>query len=314
MHFLHRPSSQSILACLGHPSPQGNQMSLFTFSGGALNGLLLGGLYAITALGFSMIFGVMGLMNMVHGELLILGAYLCFFISRALGIDPFLATLIVALVLFALGYLLQSWVYNPVMDRGVEPALLSAFGLSIIGQSLFLFFWTSNSRSINTDYSRIGLQLFGIRLPVTYLISFGVSLVLIAIVHLFMARTYLGKSIRAATQDPEAAQVMGINVKRVYALTYALAAATAALGGTLIGLTFSFVPSGGLSWLLKGFIIVVLGGMGSIVGTLAGALLLGLVEGMGGAFMGTGYRDLIGLVIILLVLVARPTGLFGGTR
>jgi branched-chain amino acid transport system permease protein len=289
-------------------------MSFFTFTGGVLNGLLLGGLYAITALGFSMIFGFMGLMNVVHGELLVLGAYLCFFISRALGIDPFLATLIVAVVLFALGYLLQRSVFNPVMDRGVEPALLSAFGLSIIAQSLFLFFWTTNSRSINTSYSQTGVQLFGIHLQVMYLISFGLSLVLIAAVHLFMTRTYLGKSIRAATQDPDTAQVMGINVKRVYSFTYGLAAATAALGGTLIGLTFSFVPSSGLSWLLKGFVIVVLGGMGSIVGTLVGAVLLGVVEGVGGAVMGTGYRDLIGLVIILLVLVARPTGLFGRAR
>ncbi|HUJ68162.1 MAG TPA: branched-chain amino acid ABC transporter permease [Syntrophorhabdales bacterium] len=289
-------------------------MSFFTFSGGALNGLLLGGLYAITALEFSMIFGVMGLMNVVHGELLILGAYLCFFISRALGIDPFLATLVVAIILFAVGYLLQRSIFNPVMDRGVEPALLTAFGLSIIAQSLFLFYWTTNSRSINTSYSQTGLQVLGIHLPVMYLISFGLSLVLIAGVHAFMTRSFLGKAIRAATQDPVTAQVMGINVKRVYAFTYGLAAATAALGGALIGMTFSFVPSSGLSWLLKGFVIVVLGGMGSIVGTFAGALLLGVVEGVGGAVMGTGYRDLIGLVIVLLVLVAKPTGLFGRAR
>ncbi|MGD0915683.1 MAG: branched-chain amino acid ABC transporter permease [Thermodesulfobacteriota bacterium] len=289
-------------------------MSFFTLSAGALNGLLLGGLYAVTALGFSMIFGVMGLMNVVHGELLVLGAYLCLFISRALGVDPFLSTLIVAVLLFVLGYLLQLSVFNPVIERGVEPALLTAFGLSIIAQSLFLFYWTTNTRSINTGYSRIGLKVFGIHLPVMYLISFGLSLVLIAGVHLFMTRTYLGKAIRAATQDPETAQVMGVNVKRVYAFTYALAAAIAALGGTLIGMTFSFVPSSGLSWLLKGFVIVVLGGMGSIVGTLAAALLLGVVEGIGAATMGIGYRDLIGLVIILVVLVARPTGLFGRAR
>jgi len=289
-------------------------VSFFTLTGGALNGLLLGGLYAITALGFSMIFGVMGLMNVVHGELLVLGAYLCLFISTALGIDPFAATLAVAVLLFALGYALQTFVFNPVMERGVEPALLTSFGLSIIAQSLFLFYWTTNTRSINTAYSQTGVRALGIDLPVMYLISFGVSLLLIAAVHLFMTRTFLGKAIRAATQDPDTAQVMGINVRRVYAFTYALAAAIAALGGTLIGMTFSFVPSSGLSWLLKGFVIVVLGGMGSIVGTLAGALLLGLAEGIGAAIMGTGYRDLIGLVIVLVVLVARPTGLFGRAK
>lgn len=297
-----------------YPSPSGSQeaaVSFFTLTGGVVNGLLLGGLYATTALGFSMIFGVMGLMNVVHGELLVLGAYLSFFITRSLGIDPLLATLIVAVILFSLGYVLQMFVFNPVMDRGVEPALLTAFGLSIIAQSLFLFYWTTNTRSINASYSQKGLELFGIHMPVMYLVSFGLALVLIAGVHVFMTRTFLGKSIRAATQDPATAQVMGVNVKRTYAFTYGLAAAIAALGGTLIGMTFSFVPSSGLSWLLKGFVIVILGGMGSIVGTLAGALLLGVVEGVGGAVMGTGYRDLIGLMIILIVLVARPTGLFG---
>ena len=289
-------------------------MSFFTLSAGALNGLLLGGLYAVCALGFSLIFGVMGLMNVVHGELLVLGAYLCFFISRALGVDPFIATIAVAAILFAVGWLLQWFVFNPVMQRGIEPALLSAFGLSIIAQSLFLFYWTTNTRSINARYSQTGVQVFNIHLPVMYLISFGLALVLAAGAHLFMTRTYFGKATRAATQDPETAQVMGINVKRVYAFTYALAAAIAALGGTLIGMTFSFVPSSGLTWMLKGFVIVVLGGMGNIAGTLAGALLLGAVEGVGGAILGTGYHDLIGLVIILLVLVARPTGLLGRAR
>jgi len=289
-------------------------LSFFTLTAGALNGVLLGGLYAVCALGFSLIFGVMGLMNVVHGELLVLGAYLSFFVSGALGIDPFIATVGVAAALFALGYLLQLSVFNPVMRRGVEPALLTAFGLSIIAQSLFLFYWTTNTRSINTGYSQLGVKVFNIHLPVMYLISFGLALILIAGVHLFMTRTYFGKATRAATQDPGTAEIMGVNVKRVYAFTYALAAAIAALGGTLIGMTFSFVPSSGLSWLLKGFVIVVLGGMGSIVGTLAGALLLGVVEGVGGAILGTGYHDLIGLVIILLVLVARPTGLLGRAR
>jgi branched-chain amino acid transport system permease protein len=286
-------------------------LTVFTLSAGALNGFLLGGLYAITALGLSMVFGVMRLVNVVHGELLVLGAYLTLFISTALGLDPLLATLIVAVVLFVIGYSLQLWVFNPVMDRGMEPPLLTAFGLSIIAQSLFLVYWTTNTRTINTIYSQRGLRLVGMNVPVIYLVSFGLSLVLIAGIHLFMTRTYPGKAIRAATQDPETARVMGVNVKWVYALTYAIGAATTALGGTLIGMTFSFVPASGLAWLLKGFVIVVLGGMGSVVGTLAGGFLLGTAEGVGAAIVGTGYRDMIGLIIFLVVLVVRPTGLFG---
>jgi branched-chain amino acid transport system permease protein len=144
-----------------------------------------------------------------------------------------------------------------------------------------------------------------------YLVVFGLSAMLLTGVQLFITRTYPGKAIRAAAQDPGTAQVMGINVKAVYALTYAIAAAIAALGGTLIGMIYSFVPSSGLVWLLKGFVIVVLGGMGSIVGTLLGGFVLGLAEGIGATVFGTGYRDMIGLLIFLMVLVVRPTGLFG---
>ena len=201
-----------------------------------------------------MVFGVMRLVNVVHGELLVLGAYLSLFISTGLGLDPLLATLMVAAVLFGIGYSLQLWVFNPLMDRGMEPPLLTAFGLSIIAQSLFLVYWTTNTRTINTIYSQQGLRLVGINVPVIYLLSFGLSLVLIAGIHLFLTRTYSGKAIRAATQDPETARVMGVNVKWVYALTYAIGAATTALGGTLIGMTFSFLP------------LNAEGGMGKIVG------------------------------------------------
>lgn len=286
-------------------------MTFFTLTAGALNGFLLGGLYAITALGLSMVFGVMRLVNVVHGELLIFGAYISFFVSTSLGLDPLLAILIVAPLLFLIGYSLQLWVLNPVMDKGMEPPLLTAFGLSIIGQSLFIIFWSTDTRTITTNYSQQGVELAGVSVPLMYLVAFGLSIVLITGIQIFITRTYPGKAIRASTQDPQTAQVMGINVKYVYALTYAIGASTAALGGALVGMTFSFIPAGGLPWLLKGFVIVVLGGMGSIVGTLAGGLLLGTAEGVGAAVVGTGYRDMIGLLIFMVILVARPKGLFG---
>lgn len=286
-------------------------MTFFTVSAGALNGLFLGGLYAITALGLSMVFGVMRLVNVVHGELLVLAAYINFYISRALGLDPIVATLIVAPILFMLGYSIQLFILNPVMQKGMEPPLLTAFGLSIIAQSLFIIFWSVNSRTIATGYSEKGVQLMGLNVPLMYIIAFAFSIILIMGVQAFITHTYPGKAIRAATQDPTTAQIMGINVKSIYALTYAIGASSAALGGTLIGMTFSFVPSSGLAWLLKGFVVVVLGGMGSIIGTLAGGLILGIAEGIGASIVGTGYRDMIGLIIFLVFLVARPRGLFG---
>jgi branched-chain amino acid transport system permease protein len=287
------------------------RVTFFTLTGGAVNGFFLGGLYAITAVGLSMVFGVMRLVNVVHGEVLVLAAYMNFFISRALGFDPLIATLLVAPVMFLLGYLIQFCVLNPVMNKGMEPPLLTAFGLSIIGQSLFIILWSVNTRTITTSYTEKGVTLAGVNVPLMYLMAFCLSIVLLAGIQFFITRSYLGKAIRAATQDPETAQVMGINVKSVYLLTYAIGASTAALGGTLIGMTFSFVPAGGLAWLLKGFVVVVLGGMGSIAGTLVGGLILGTAEGVGAAIAGTGYRDMVGYLIFLAFLFVRPRGLFG---
>lgn len=289
-------------------------MSPSTLLAGAISGLLLGGLYAVTALGLSMIFGVMRLVNIVHGELLLLAAYLNLTISSALGIDPLLSALLLIPVMFLIGYPIQRWILNPLMHQGAEPPLLATFGLSIIAQNVLLLIWKADTRTITTSYSDMGVQLFGVRVSLLYLLAFVLAFVLIGGIQLFLNRTCMGKAIRAASQDARTAQVMGINPESIYALTYGIGAATAALGGTLIGMTFSFVPTSGLTWLLKGFVVVVLGGMGSIVGMLGGGLILGVAEGAGAAIAGTGYRDMIGFLIFLIVLVIRPRGLFGRTR
>jgi branched-chain amino acid transport system permease protein len=197
------------------------------------------------------------------------------------------------------------------MHRGDEPPLLAAFGLSIIAQNVMLLIWGADARTLTTSYSSLGVSLFGMRVPLMYLIAFVLAIILIAAVQLFISHSYLGKAIRAATQDPSTAQVMGINPRTIYTFTYGIGAAIATLGGTLIGLIFSFTPTSGLTWLLKGFVVVVMGGMGSIVGILAAGGILGIAEGIGGAIVGTGYRDMIGFLIFLIVLVFWPRGLFG---
>ena len=285
-------------------------MNLSTLLAGVISGLLLGGLYAIAALGLSLVFGVMRLVNIVHGEFLLLAAYLNFSIASALGLDPLLAVLLIAPVLFLIGYVIQRWVLNPLMQRGDEPLLLTVFGLSIIAQNVMVLIWGADARTLTAGYSSLGVSLLGVRVPLMYLIAFVLAVLLITAVHLFISRSYLGKAIRAATQDPSTAQVMGIHPRMVYAFTYSIGAAMATLGGTLIGLTFSFTPTSGLTWLLKGFVVVVLAGMGSIIGILAAGGILGIAEGLGGAIIGTGYRDMIGFLIFLLVLVFRPRGLF----
>jgi branched-chain amino acid transport system permease protein len=289
-------------------------VNVSTLLAGVISGLLLGGLYALAGLGLSLVFGIMRLVNLVHGDLLILAAYLNFALTRAFGIDPLVATLLLAPALFLIGYPLQRWVFSPLMRQGKEAPLLAAFGLSMILENVLLLLWNADTRTLTAGYATLGFQLFGVRVSLMYCLAFALSLTLILGLRFFMQRSFLGKAIRAATQDPTTAQVMGINPEAIYALTYALGAATAALGGTLIGMTFSFVPTSGLTWLLRGLVVVVMGGMGSIGGTLAAGWLLGIAQGVGGALVGTGYADLIGYLMFLVVLVFRPNGLFGRVR
>ena len=286
-------------------------MTYSTLFAGAVNGFFLGGLYAVVAIGLSLVFGVMRLVNVTHGEYLIAAAYLNLVIAGIMGVDPLLATLLSIPVLFIVGYGIQRWVLNPVMGKGMEPALLMAFGLSIIAQNGLIRVFGGDPQAISTRFSQQGMQILGVTVPTIYVVSLLMGIVLIGGLHIFINRSYLGKAIRAATQDPETAGIMGINVNAIYAITYALGASLAAFGGLLIGAAFSFVPASGFFWLLKSFVVVVLGGMGSIVGTLLGGIILGTAEGMGAAIVGTGYRDMIGFLIFLLVLLIRPRGLFG---
>lgn len=286
-------------------------MNVHSLIEGAVNGLLLGGLYTCAALGLSLVFGVLRFINVAHGELLVLAAYLVYVLTGSLGLHPLLAMLLALPVLFGVGYVLQRTLINPLMGKGPETTLLTAFGLSIIVQNLLTTTVGGNSRSLQTGLAESSVTLAGLNLPSLYLISFVVGVGLTSGLHYMLVSTPIGRAVRAAAQDAPTARVLGINTRQVYALTAGLSAVTAAVAGTLIGMAFSFTPVTGFTWLLKGLVVVVLGGMGSVTGTLAGGLLLGLSEGIGAALFGTGYRDLIGYLIFLLVLILRPNGLFG---
>jgi branched-chain amino acid transport system permease protein len=277
----------------------------------AVNGLLLGGLYAATSLGLAAVFGVMRLVNVVHGELVILGAYLSWTFWTKLALDPFVSLLIVMPVLFVVGYGTQRLLLNRLMPQGMEAPMLTTFGLSIIAQTLFLSIWTPDSRSIKTAYADSIAQIGSIVVPQMFVIACLVALILVGVLHLFMTRTLMGKAVRAAAQSAETAAAMGINIPNIFALTYGIGSAMAGIGGVLVATTFTFVPGTGLTYLLKGFVVVVLGGMGSIGGSLLAGMLLGMGESLGAAAFGTGYKDLVGLLIFLLVLTIRPAGLFG---
>jgi branched-chain amino acid transport system permease protein len=278
-----------------------------------VTGVLLGGLFAVTALGLSLVFGVLRLINLVHGELVILGAYLAYELSTHLGIDPLVTLVVVAPATFLIAYPVQRVLLTPVMSTGAEAALLTTFGLSVIAQNLFILIFSGDTQSLNAGYATSSLSVAGITMPTIYLIAFGFAVLMCGGAQLFLQRTGAGRAVRASAEDPGAAAVMGVDTKQVYALTYGVAAACAAVGGVLAGLAFSFTPTTGTGYLLTGFAVVVLGGLGSIKGTFVGGILIGVIESVGAAFIGDGYRDFIGFAAFLVILALRPRGLFGRT-
>jgi branched-chain amino acid transport system permease protein len=284
------------------------------FLNSVASGVLLGGILALTALGLSLVLGVMRLVNLAHGEFLIGGAYLGYYLLTLGGIDPLVGLPIVAVLAALLAFPLQRYLLMPVTASGAEAPMMTTFGLSIVLTNVFILAFSGDTRSIARDYATASLSLGPITVAQIYAIGFAVSAVVILAVHLLVTRTSFGRDLRASAADAEAAAVMGVDVRRVYAYTFALGAACAAAGGVLIGVAFSFTPTSGASYLLTDFAVVVLGGLGSISGTLLGGIVLGVLQSLGGAVFGDGYRDLVGLVVFLIVLAIRPAGLLAGRR
>lgn len=272
-----------------------------------VNGILLGGIYALLGVGMTMIFGIVKLTNLAHGEFVIIGAYASTLLARFLGVDPLLTLIITVPLMFIIGVILQSGLINRVMLKGAEPALLVTFGLSIIIQDLLLLLFTTDAQHATASYSTKTISLFGnVSISVLDIIIFAVSLLTILALTMFLKKTYLGKSIRATSDDTQAASLMGVNVKRTYAIAMGIAMATAAIAGLCVGIKWTFYPSSGGSYLLIAFGVVVIGGMGSIPGTLVAGLVFGLAQVIGGA----NYGMLVSYIILIIMLAVRPQGLF----
>lgn len=274
-------------------------------------GIMLGGLYALVALGLSIVFGVMRLINVAHGDLVLLASYLAFSIMTYLGLDPILSLVIGIPVLFFIGFFMQKYLLNRAFTISMEAPLIIAFGISIVLQNVFQILWTPLSRGLTTSYTLKSFVMGDLYMPLVYLLDFLVGIIVMIFLHQFLHRTYLGKAITAASQDRGAAQLMGINTKQVYAFAFAIAMAFAAIAGVFLGLTFPFTPQSGVSFLIIAFGVVVLGGLGSITGTFIGGLVMGLAQTLGGYFLGTSAQMLIAYLIVIILLATRPQGLFG---
>jgi branched-chain amino acid transport system permease protein len=289
-------------------------MSLQTFAQTLVFGLFVGGIYGIAAMGLALVFGVMKMLNIAHGELVMLGGYVSFWAFTALGMDPFVSLAIVIPVLFALGLALDRTVYRHIVrllgEEKIKNSLLVSFGLTLVLQNLAQYLFTGDERSIQVAYAGQGFSLLGVSMPYTRLATLFIALFVTLALNYFLHHTYPGKAILATAEDFEAAELTGININRVYMMTFALGASLASIAGTFVTLTYGLSPSIGLLWTLKALIVIVLAGTGSILGAFPAGLLLGVVEGLSGAFIDPTYREVVGLVIFLLVLILRPQGLF----
>ena len=278
-----------------------------------LQGILLGGVFALCGIGMSMIFGIVKITNLAHGELLILSAYFSSVLTSHFGLHPLVSIIFVARLMFVLGYILQRGLINRVIgtDAGEEPSLLITFGLSVILQNLLLLIVSANPQMLKVGYQTASLKVTeNLSIPILYLFNFLLCIVIILALSLFLNRTYIGKSIRAVSDDNDAAALMGISVKQTYGIAMGIALATAAISGILIGTTFSFYPTTGQDYLLIAFGVVVIGGMGSIPGTFVGGVIFGLARSLGTALFGITYQMLAGYIILILMLIIRPKGLF----
>ncbi len=278
-------------------------------------GLFTGATYGLAAVGLSLVFGVLKVLNVAHGELLMLGGYLSFWAFTLLGLDPFLSLVIVIPAMFLVGLALDRILFRHLIrqegEEKVKNSLLVSFGLALIIQNLAIAQFTADDRTIQVAYLGLGFNLLGVSLPYTRLGSFILALAVILGLHFFLHNSSPGKAIRATAEDVEAAELAGINIQRVFMLTFALGSALASIAGMQVVLNYGISPSIGLTWTLKALIVVVLAGTGSILGSFPAGLLLGVVEALSGTFLGATYSEVIGLVIFLLVLLVRPQGLFG---
>ncbi|GAB4245087.1 MAG: branched-chain amino acid ABC transporter permease [Thermoleophilia bacterium] len=276
-----------------------------------IQGILLGGLYALFAAGLSLVFGVMRLVNLAHGDLSILAAYLALVIVTPLGINPFLTIPIVMVVMAGTGYVLQRGLLNRALDEGVLPPILVTFGISIIIQNLLLEGFTANSRGLDAGVIEARAVTITEQVAIGWfpLLTMVTAVVVLLALHLFLTRTRTGRAFRATSDHQRAAQLMGINNRHLYGLATALALAMVALAGIFVGIRTTFSPFSGPLLLIFAYEVVIIGGLGSLWGTLIGGFLLGIAQTIG-AHIDQGWGVLAGHLLFLAILAFRPTGLF----
>ena len=277
-----------------------------------LNGVIIGSVYCLIALGLTMIFGILEVTNFAHGEIYMIGAYTSLFITSQLEIHFLLSLLIAMAVVGVLGVLIERVVFRPILGKPMINGMLLSFGLSVFLTNLALLLFKADPRKIESGYSQVRLTFAGLQLTLERLMVIIVSTLLVIALYFFIQKTKLGKAMRAVTQDREAAQLAGVSISNIFALTFAMGCSLAAAAGSLGGALFTVYPSMGWTPVLKSFVVVIMGGFGNVAGAIIAAMLLGLTESLCGGFISYAYKDAYAFLLLVVVLLIKPEGIVGG--
>jgi branched-chain amino acid transport system permease protein len=279
-----------------------------------INGLLIGGIYTLVASGLTLIYGVLHIINFAHGSLLMLAMFGVYFLLTKLGVDPYLSLVVMVPAMFALGYVMYRGLIGKLAQGKDENILLITLGLSILIENLALMFFKGDTRTISVSYSDRMVELGPLLLSFPKIVSFVAAMVLCALLGLFIQRTDTGKAIRAVAKERMGARLVGIDVDRVFAISYGIGLATLGAAACLLMPIFYVSPTTGHVFVIVAFTVVVLGGMGSFFGAVVGGLIVGLTESFGGLFLGESLGQIGISLIFILILLFRPQGLFGGGK
>lgn len=280
-------------------------------------GVYIGSLYGLAAVGLALIFGVMNILQIAHGSIIMLGGYFCFWLFTAYHLDPITALPCAMILFFFMGFILYKVLFSYLAKLPVEAkiknSMLVAFGLILVLDNLTTITMTGNIRTVNPSYGGLAFRLCGVQIPYIGLLNLVLAAALITLLHLFLKKTYLGKSIRATAQHYESASLAGVHVSRMYSIAMGVATALGAAAGVLVLLYSGVDPTIGMDWTLKSLLVTILAGTGKIAGIFICGLFFGILEAVGSMFIGP-YKDLIGLVLFLGVLIWKPQGLFSKAR
>ncbi len=279
-----------------------------------VNGLFTGGIYALVAIGLTLIYGVMLILNFAHGEFLMLGMYISYWAFTLFGLDPYLSVPAAAILIFVLGAAIQRGLVQRVLSSHPLNQIILLLGVSTLTIGLVQFFWTAEPRAIHIPIETEVISLIGLRFSIPRLIAFFSALVIAVALFLFLQYTKTGKAIRAVSQSRDASLLMGINVKFIYLLTFGIGAAVTAVGGVLLTPNYKLIPTVGQAYSVTAFVVVVLGTMGNFIGAFLGGLIIGVVEAFAGFLIGGDLKIIASMLVFILILLFKPSGLFGRRR